>query len=590
MNVRFFATLLFLLGWLAALPAAASDTTDVARISAIGKGGSVIVQRGDEESQLAATINAPVLPGDFVATQADTQAELQLDGFAMLRLGSNVQARLVNNDSTDRHVQLAQGDVILSVLHAESAVVQIDTPSVTLRVSEPGSYRLSVAADGSTVATARTGRAEILAGQQSYPLLPGASLKASGSAGNPTVATIAEVPSDALDAYSSARDRIANAALNTDTYAPQSIAGYDDLDSYGRWVDVEPYGEVWAPSVPAGWAPYRYGSWVWEDGFGWTWVAVEPWGWAPYHYGRWFYAAPYGWCWYPPAIALVPVWYPALVGFFGFGDYYGVGLGFAYWGWVPLAPFEPFYPWYPGWGGWHSHPHPPLGPPIPPGGHVPPVRVHPRYGQSVAESYRNLRYGGTGVTGPAFRAGNFTRTVAIKPQWLKNITVIRGSLPLTPTTANIVFDRSHPTAHVGLSPLFEQPRFRESAAVPRRTQFAQQQAELHQTLKAQEPRPVPAKPQVPPASDVWQRFESERRSAPAPLAPQPRQYPITTPIEPRAPQMPQMPQHPPAMPPMRPPSMPQMPPQRPPSRPPVGTTGAAGALEGSEGRSGNGIG
>src|SRR5260370_1363655 len=77
--------------------------------------------------------------------------------------------------------------------------------------------------------------------------------------------------------------------------------GSNDLDSYGRWVNVPGYGDVWQPDQGADWAPYREGRWVWEPYWGWAWVSYEPWGWAPYHYGRWFYWNT-GWAWWPGPI------------------------------------------------------------------------------------------------------------------------------------------------------------------------------------------------------------------------------------------------------------------------------------------------
>jgi hypothetical protein len=74
---------------------------------------------------------------------------------------------------------------------------------------------------------------------------------------------------------------------------------YAQLDAYGSWVDVEPFGMCWVPdNVPWGWRPYSYGYWAYTD-YGWTWISSEPWGWATYHYGRWLDDPNYGWAWVP---------------------------------------------------------------------------------------------------------------------------------------------------------------------------------------------------------------------------------------------------------------------------------------------------
>jgi hypothetical protein len=99
---------------------------------------------------------------------------------------------------------------------------------------------------------------------------------------------------------------------------------YDDLGSYGEWIERPTYGRVWIPSgVRAGWRPYAYGRWVHSD-YGWTWISEEPFGWATYHYGRWFLDPEFGWSWVPGR-----EWGPAWVAWQHGGGYIG---------WAPLPP------------------------------------------------------------------------------------------------------------------------------------------------------------------------------------------------------------------------------------------------------------
>src|SRR5947209_6599115 len=99
---------------------------------------------------------------------------------------------------------------------------------------------------------------------------------------------------------------------------------YDDLASYGRWIQRPRYGWVWTPRVVVrSWRPYEYGHWVWTD-LGWTWVSDEPFGWATYHYGRWYDDPDYGWEWIPG-----DQWAPAWVDWQEGNDYVG---------WAPLPP------------------------------------------------------------------------------------------------------------------------------------------------------------------------------------------------------------------------------------------------------------
>jgi hypothetical protein len=99
---------------------------------------------------------------------------------------------------------------------------------------------------------------------------------------------------------------------------------YDDLASYGNWVDRPSHGWVWTPrAVAASWRPYQDGHWVLTDQ-GWTWVSAEPYGWATYHYGRWYDDPEVGWSWVPG-----DEWAPSWVSWQEGGDYIG---------WAPLPP------------------------------------------------------------------------------------------------------------------------------------------------------------------------------------------------------------------------------------------------------------
>ncbi len=103
---------------------------------------------------------------------------------------------------------------------------------------------------------------------------------------------------------------------------------YDDLASYGNWVQRPSYGWVWRPqAVASSWRPYQRGHWVQTDD-GWTWISTEPYGWATYHYGRWYQDPSEGWEWVPGND-----WGPAWVSWQEGGDYIG---------WAPLPPAAEF--------------------------------------------------------------------------------------------------------------------------------------------------------------------------------------------------------------------------------------------------------
>ncbi|HEV7507617.1 MAG TPA: DUF6600 domain-containing protein [Thermoanaerobaculia bacterium] len=103
---------------------------------------------------------------------------------------------------------------------------------------------------------------------------------------------------------------------------------YDDLATYGNWVERPSYGWAWRPhTVASSWRPYQAGHWVSTDE-GWTWISDEPYGWATYHYGRWYNDPDYGWEWIPGN-----QWAPAWVAWQEGGDYVG---------WAPLPPSVDF--------------------------------------------------------------------------------------------------------------------------------------------------------------------------------------------------------------------------------------------------------
>jgi hypothetical protein len=233
-----------------------------------------------------------------------------------------------------------------SIFKGTEAEVEIDTPNVAVHPSrKDGVYRIEVNGDETRVIV-RKGEADVSTPQGSTRVEKGQLITVRG-AGTETQYRVSDGPSkDSWDSWVSDRDgtiRNAESWRHTNQY----YTGAEDLDAYGSWQNVPDYGYVWAPVVPVGWAPYRAGRWVWEPYWGWTWVSYEPWGWAPYHYGRWFV---YGgsWVWWPgPAYSYYrPVWAPAYVSFFGFGNNFGFAFGFGSVGWLPVGPCDYFYPWY----------------------------------------------------------------------------------------------------------------------------------------------------------------------------------------------------------------------------------------------------
>ena len=315
----------------------------VARISLVN--GDVTVRRGDTSDLTAAAPNGPLLVNDILATGQNSTAEIQFDAANMIRIGNTSEVRIGELEYGRYLVQIASGTTMFRVLRNSSADVEISTPTVSVRPTEQGSYRITVLPDGATEITVRSGRADIFSPRGSESLTAGRTMEARGTPLDPEYMIVAAIPNDDWDRWNADRDRTLDRAISA-RYVPPDVSGAEDLDAYGQWQNDPSYGNVWVPAVDPGWAPYRVGRWEYVDFYGWTWVSGDPWGWAPYHYGNW-YMSSYGWAWYPGAYGGRHYWRPAMVSFFGWGGGgLSVGFGFGNVGWVPLAPFERYRPWY----------------------------------------------------------------------------------------------------------------------------------------------------------------------------------------------------------------------------------------------------
>ena len=106
-----------------------------------------------------------------------------------------------------------------------------------------------------------------------------------------------------------------------------------DLNKYGEWIVVQPYGNVWKPFTVENWEPFDYGYWSYINN-DWTWVSYEPFGWIVYHYGNWFDDPVNGWVWLPSYDS----WSPGRVQWLINDDYIS---------WAPLPPDGVTYrdPW-----------------------------------------------------------------------------------------------------------------------------------------------------------------------------------------------------------------------------------------------------
>ncbi len=311
----------------------------VARVSDVA--GELFLATQDRANEWAPIgLNYPISTGDNLWVSSNGRAEVDF-GSGVLRLSGDTNLQVVTLDDAALVLFIASGKAVVRIRAlASGELAHVDTPHTQIDIARPGQYRVDVdAADERTTLTVREGEAgirfaggvqQVLSGQAATVMgLDGAGLAIQNGFG-----------SDALDAWSAARDQRYDASRST-VYVPADMVGARDLDDYGTWESMPAYGAVWYPStVPVGWAPYRYGNWTWVAPFGWTWVDAAPWGYAPFHFGRWIWTSGrWGWC--PGERGGRPRWAPALVAWYGGPA--GDGAGTVY-GWVPLGWGEPYIP------------------------------------------------------------------------------------------------------------------------------------------------------------------------------------------------------------------------------------------------------
>jgi hypothetical protein len=440
----------------------------VARVSYMN--GNVSVRRGDSGELVAAIVNAPLVAGDRIVTAETGRAEVQFDALNLIRLGPATEVRLSELAYHRYQVQIATGTTIFRIVRDSDAQVEISTPSVAVRPTRAGVYRVSVLPDGTSQITVRIGEAEVFSPRGSEPLRQGQTMVARGSASDPEFQLSNTPGDDEFERWCVSRDRLLERSTSS-RYIPRDVAGTEDMEGNGRWVNDGSYGNVWTPNISAAdpdWAPYSCGRWVWLDYYGWSWVGCESWGWAPYHYGRWYHAS-FGWAWWPGVTFGRPYyWRPALVGFFGWGGGGGFGFDFGNLGWCPLAPFEVYRPWYGRgfYGGYR-------------GGNFVNVNVY--------SSFRNARFNHA-VT--SVRAGDFGRggigrenIVRAHESDLSRAGAVHGQLPMTPSRESTRFSNREASTQ-GLPRTSDNTRFAShmQTSQPNRMSFEQQRQGMSQGM------------------------------------------------------------------------------------------------------------
>jgi len=262
--------------------------------------GTVSLQAVGETTWTAAPLNRPVIAGDYLRTNADGRAEVQVDE-AVVRLGGDTNFTFLSMDDRSLRMRVTSGLVNLRVRElGEHDVIEVETPQAVASILRPGNYRVEVNGNGGmTVLKVSSGMLEARGGGESLVVRAQQTATLTGT-GRFAYTTGTLGAPDSFDEWTLGRDvELENARANESSrYVSSDIVGYEDLSNYGEWRSEPEYGYVWSPRVVAGWSPYRFGRYTYVSGWGWAWLADEPWGFAPFHYGSWVTIGG-RWCWVP---------------------------------------------------------------------------------------------------------------------------------------------------------------------------------------------------------------------------------------------------------------------------------------------------
>lgn len=267
------------------------------------------------DSQGVRGATAPdLLDDDTRVVTRDGRAELALADGSLAHLDRRSEARI----DLGGRLRFVRGRLAVRTVPGGTTVV-IATPAGLVRLAADGEYRLDAEdLDGDTVIAVVEGRATLASAGRETAVSPEQSSIHADPRGIRPIRFARARAASTLGDWS--RARVSAAVLTSHPALPVSVTPWaPTFATYGSWVSVAPYGDVWLPRVSLGWRPYSYGRWSYTR-YGWTWFDRDPWLWAAHHYGRWGHHPGYGWFWIPE-----PTWGPAWVSWAHTLDYVAWG-------------------------------------------------------------------------------------------------------------------------------------------------------------------------------------------------------------------------------------------------------------------------
>jgi hypothetical protein len=257
------------------------------------EGTAVLEREGRVEN---APLNMPLLSGDRLKTSDGRVEVLFADGGAL-----HLDGRTTVDFQSDDLARLIEGRLRLNIPGpARSVAYRIDSPSGSVRISQPGEYRIALVRGSSEtqleLAVLR-GSAEVFTDLGATPVRAGERAYASAGLAPSYAYAYNSANWDAFDRWSETR-RDVRMGLSAQ-YLPSDMRTYaSTFDDHGDWRYEQSYGHVWYPRVAADWRPYYHGRWASYPRYGWTWIGADRFAWPTHHYGRWGFSAG-AWFWIP---------------------------------------------------------------------------------------------------------------------------------------------------------------------------------------------------------------------------------------------------------------------------------------------------
>ncbi len=323
----------------------------VSYTEAKGDSEDPVVLREGQAGAETAVLNLPLGPGDTIRTSPSRRCEVQFDTGTVVRLDfdtelkiETVLAQSLSAPSQVSNLSLARGRVYIMYKQYDSReMFQVLTPLAAVKLNHNTVAVVRAAADGSTDAQVKSGKASVMFGPdektlQKQALKGGERLTLVSATQFARAAYLGgsefELWNDEVNARFDELHKGQSALPKPIQKLPPAVFYFAQKygNYYGEWLWDDLYGYVWRPFLdrmdyPWGWAPYFCGRWT-SVGGQLYWVPEEPWGWIPYHLGIWQWDKKLGWVWLPGSL-FAPAWVD-------WEFFYG------YYGWRPYGLFDWF--------------------------------------------------------------------------------------------------------------------------------------------------------------------------------------------------------------------------------------------------------